>query len=84
VTAQLGYSILSSQLHTAEAWTDGMDMARYESCYRHWIAGQEAGLTELEAASANATVGRATYTELRTMVERCMLGYQDYAVVSSV
>lgn len=56
-----------------------MDMARYESCYRHWIAGQEAGLAELEAASANAAAGRATDAELRTVVERCMLGYQDYA-----
>lgn len=55
------------------------DMARYESCYRHWIAGQEAGLAELEAASANATAGRATDAELRAVVERCMLGYQDYA-----
>jgi hypothetical protein len=56
-----------------------MDMARYESCYRHWIAGQEAGLAELEAASANAAAGRATDAELGAVVERCMLGYQDYA-----
>ncbi|CAD6229755.1 unnamed protein product [Miscanthus lutarioriparius] len=56
-----------------------MDMARYESCYRHWIAGQEAGLAELEAASANAAAGRATDAELRAVVERCILGYQDYA-----
>ncbi|KAG0539485.1 hypothetical protein BDA96_03G326900 [Sorghum bicolor] len=56
-----------------------MDMAHYESCYRHWIAGQEAGLAELEAASANAAAGRATDAELRAVVERCMLGYQDYA-----
>ena len=56
-----------------------MDMARYESCYRHWIAGQEAGLAELEAASANAAAGLATDAELRAVVERCILGYQDYA-----
>ena len=47
--------------------------------YRRWIAGQEAGLAELEAASANAAAGRATDAELRAVVARCLLGYQDYA-----
>ncbi|XP_062206928.1 protein DOG1-like 3 [Phragmites australis] len=55
-----------------------MDQARYVACYRQWIAGQEAGLGELVAASANAAAGRATDAELRAVVERCMLGYQDY------
>jgi hypothetical protein len=74
-----GAARYESRPHTAEAWTDEMDMARYESCYRHWIAGQEAGLAELEAAAANAAASRATDAELQTVVERCMLGYQDYA-----
>ncbi|KAL6616095.1 hypothetical protein ACP70R_038365 [Stipagrostis hirtigluma subsp. patula] len=55
-----------------------MDMAPYVACYRQWIAGQEAGLGELEVASANAAAGRATDAELRAVVERCMRGYQDY------
>ncbi|KAL6845187.1 hypothetical protein ACP4OV_024682 [Aristida adscensionis] len=55
-----------------------MDLARHVACYRQWIAGQEAGLGELEAASANAAAGRATDAELRAVVERCMLGYQGY------
>ncbi|RLN24316.1 transcription factor HBP-1b(c38)-like [Panicum miliaceum] len=53
-------------------------MERSVACYRRWIAGQEAGLAELEAASANAASGRATDAELRAVVARCMLGYQDY------
>ncbi|XP_034597445.1 protein DOG1-like 2 [Setaria viridis] len=52
-----------------------MDMERGAACYRQWIAGQEAGLAELEAALANAG---ATDAELRAVVERCMRGYQDY------
>ncbi|PAN28424.1 hypothetical protein PAHAL_5G151900 [Panicum hallii] len=55
-----------------------MDMERSVACYRQWIAGQEAGLAELVAASANAAAGRATDAELRAVVARCMLGYQDY------
>lgn len=50
-------------------------MERGAACYRQWIAGQEAGLAELEAALANAG---ATDAELRAVVERCMRGYQDY------
>nr|CAB3478356.1 unnamed protein product [Digitaria exilis] len=56
-----------------------MDMERSVACYRQWIAGQESGLAELEAASANAAAGRATDAELRAVVERCMVGYQSYA-----
>ncbi|CAO2197542.1 unnamed protein product [Urochloa humidicola] len=55
-----------------------MDMERSVACYRRWIAGQEAGLAELEAASANAAAGTATDAELRAVVERCMAGYEDY------
>jgi hypothetical protein len=55
-----------------------MDTERSLAVYRRWIAGQEAGLAELEAASANAAAGRATDAELRAVVARCMLGYQDY------
>jgi hypothetical protein len=51
-------------------------MERGAACYREWIAGQQAGLAELEAALANA--GEATDAELRAVVERCMRGYQDY------
>ncbi|WVZ68767.1 hypothetical protein U9M48_017663 [Paspalum notatum var. saurae] len=54
-------------------------MPRYVACYHQWIAGQEAGLVELKAASANAAAGRLTDAELRAVVERCMRGYQDYA-----
>ncbi|CAL4954476.1 unnamed protein product [Urochloa decumbens] len=55
-----------------------MDMERSVACYRRWIAGQEAGLAELEAASTNAAAGTATDAELRAVVERCMVAYQDY------
>ncbi|KAG8055363.1 hypothetical protein GUJ93_ZPchr0001g30332 [Zizania palustris] len=55
-----------------------MGTARYVACYQRWIAGQEASLGELEAASANAAAGRATDTELRAVVERCMRGYAEY------
>ncbi|OEL27133.1 hypothetical protein BAE44_0011846 [Dichanthelium oligosanthes] len=55
-----------------------MDMERSVACYRQWIADQEAGLAELEAASAKAAAGRATDAELRALVARCMQGYQDY------
>ncbi|CAO2194751.1 unnamed protein product [Urochloa humidicola] len=55
-----------------------MDMERSVACYRRWIAGQEAGLAELEAASANAAAGTATDAELRAAVERCMAGYEGY------
>lgn len=68
----LVYSSLASQI-------DEMDMARYVACYQRWIAGQEAGLGELAAASANAASGRATDAELTAVVERCMRGYQEYA-----
>uniref|UniRef100_A0A0E0JNY4 DOG1 domain-containing protein n=1 Tax=Oryza punctata TaxID=4537 RepID=A0A0E0JNY4_ORYPU len=55
-----------------------MGAARHVACYQRWIAGQEAGLGELEAASANAAAGRATDGELRVVVERCMRGYAEY------
>ncbi|KAJ1285488.1 hypothetical protein BS78_03G282800 [Paspalum vaginatum] len=58
-------------------------MSQYVACYHQWIAGQEAGLVELKAASANAAAGRATDGELRAVVERCMRGYQDYASTRS-
>ncbi|KAL5226549.1 hypothetical protein ABZP36_014814 [Zizania latifolia] len=56
-----------------------MGTARHVACYQRWIAGQEASLGELEAASANAAAGRATDAELRAEVERCMRGYAEYA-----
>jgi hypothetical protein len=56
-----------------------MDMARYAACHQQWIAGQEAGLRELEEAAARAAAGRATDEELRAAVERCMRGYEEYA-----
>ncbi|KAK3161997.1 hypothetical protein QOZ80_1BG0084010 [Eleusine coracana subsp. coracana] len=56
-----------------------MDTARCVACYRQWIAGQESGLGELEAASANAASGLATDADLRAAVDRCMAAYQDYA-----
>lgn len=55
-------------------------MTRCVACYGQWIAGQEAGLGELEAASANAASGLATDDDLRAAVDRCMAAYQDYAV----
>lgn len=55
-----------------------MGAARHVACYQRWIAGQEAGLGELEASSANAAAGRATDGELRAVVERCMRGYAEY------
>jgi hypothetical protein len=55
-----------------------MGAARHVACYQRWIAGQEAGLGELEASSANAATGRATDGELRAVVERCMRGYAEY------
>lgn len=66
---------------TSSTTYGGAGMARYVACYHQWVAGQEAGLAELEAASANAAAGRATDAELRAVVERCMRGYQDYAAV---
>ncbi|KAK3165498.1 hypothetical protein QOZ80_1AG0033940 [Eleusine coracana subsp. coracana] len=53
--------------------------ARCVACYRQWIAGQKTGLSELEAASANAASGLATDADLRAAVDRCMAAYQDYA-----
>uniref|UniRef100_J3L498 DOG1 domain-containing protein n=1 Tax=Oryza brachyantha TaxID=4533 RepID=J3L498_ORYBR len=55
-----------------------MSTARHVACYQRWIAGQEASLGELEAASANAAAGRATDAELRAALERCMRGYAEY------
>uniref|UniRef100_A0A0D9V5W7 DOG1 domain-containing protein n=1 Tax=Leersia perrieri TaxID=77586 RepID=A0A0D9V5W7_9ORYZ len=55
-----------------------MSSPRHVACYQRWIAGQEAGLGELEAASANAAAGRATNAELRAAVERCMSAYAEY------
>lgn len=56
-----------------------MDTTRCVACYRQWIAGQESGLGELEAASANAASGLATDADVRVAVDRCMAAYQDYA-----
>ncbi|KAF0919908.1 hypothetical protein E2562_032320 [Oryza meyeriana var. granulata] len=55
-----------------------MSSARHVACYQRWIAGQEAGLGDLEAALANAAAGHATDAELRAAVERCIRGYAEY------